>query len=499
MPYDFDVIVIGSGAGGATFAYACARAGKRVLLLERGQRYVTNGQPHNEQDTLIDKKPYSDQPVNINGERRRPYVGGGLGGSTALFGAALLRPCPGDFHPGQSYGKRLPRAVWDWPIDYEELEPHYTQAETLFAVAGCGADDFGPLGKPRQGFPGEALPLRPINRRLMAANRAFGLRPFRLPLAIDARRCLQCGDCAGYLCPTGARRSAAQLVDGDTGVNGLLQTMVNVEARSFHRDGAGRVDAVHVLDRPTGRAALYRAHRYALAGGAIGSPLLLLRSGINGPLIGRHYMFHLSPIVAGLFPQRTGGEETFIKQVGFADYYFGARHYHHKLGLIQSLPVPGPLMTAKAGGQQLPRALIRLLRGRMLPLAGIVEDLPNPANQVSLAPDGSAQLQHTFGEYDIERGRKLCRLMKQILKRAGALFCLSRPFPSGEHLAHQCGTLRMGTSPAHAVVDPDCRLIGHANVFVVDGSIFPTSLGVGPALTIIANALRVARLVTAEV
>jgi choline dehydrogenase-like flavoprotein len=499
MPYDFDVLVIGSGAGGATFAYACAHAGKRVLLLERGQRHMASGPAHDERATLIDKQPYSDQPVTINGQPERPYVGGGLGGSTALFGAALLRPSPGDFHPGRYYGERLPRAVWDWPIDYEALEPHYTQAERLFGVAGCGADDFGPLGKPRQGFPGEALPVRPINRRLMAANRAFGLKPFRLPLAIDARRCLQCGACAGYLCPTGARRSAAQLVDADAGASSRLQTLTHVEARSFGKDGAGRVDGVHVLDRTTGRPAFYRARRYALAAGAIGSPLLLLRSGMDGPLVGRHYMFHLSPIVAGIFPRRTGGEETFVKQVGFADYYFGTKNYAHKLGLIQSLPVPGPLMTAKAGGKHLPRGLIRLLRGRMLPLAGIVEDLPNPANRVSLTSDGSAELRHAFGAYDIDRGRKLGRLMKQILKRAGALFCLSRPFPSGEHVAHQCGTLRFGTRPADAVADSDCRLFGQPNVFVVDGSIFPTSLGVGPALTIIANALRVARVVAGEV
>jgi choline dehydrogenase-like flavoprotein len=498
MPYDFDVIVIGSGAGGGTFAAACARAGKHVLLLERGQRYVANGQAHDERATLIEKKPYSDQAVRVNGQPRRLYVGGGLGGSTALFGAALLRPSPADFHPGQAYGERLPRALWDWPIGYEDLEPHYTHAEKLFGVAGSVADDFGPLGKPRHGFPGEALPLQPINLRLMAANRKSGLRPFRLPLAIDRQHCLQCGDCAGYLCPTGARRSSGQLVDAVTAGDSRLQVMTGVEARSFSKDGAGQVEGVHVLDRATGRPACYRARRYALAGGAIGSPLLLLRSGIEGPLIGRHYMFHLSPIVAGLFPRRTGGDETFVKQVGFADYYFGTRRYAHKLGLIQSLPVPGPLMTAKAGARRLPRALVQFLRRRMLPLAGIVEDLPNPANRVSLAQDGGADLQHAFGPYDIERGRQLGRLMKQILKRAGALFCLSRPFPSDEHVAHQCGTLRFGRNPADAVADPDCRLFGHPNVFVVDGSIFPTSLGVGPALTIIANALRVARVVAGE-
>jgi choline dehydrogenase-like flavoprotein len=143
--------------------------------------------------------------------------------------------------------------------------------------------------------------------------------------------------------------------------------------------------------------------------------------------------------------------------------------------------------------------LLKFLRQRMLPLVGIVEDLPNPANRVSLGQDGRARLRYRFGAYDRERGRQLARLMKRILKRAGARFCLSKQFPSDEHVAHQCGTLRFGTDPAHAVLDPDCRMFGHRNLFVVDGSFLPTSLGVGPALTIIANALRVASIVTAEV
>jgi choline dehydrogenase-like flavoprotein len=275
--------------------------------------------------------------------------------------------------------------------------------------------------------------------------------------------------------------------------------MTGVEVERFVRDSRGQVDGVCVQDRATGQRSQYRARRYALAAGAIGSPALLLRSGVSGPQVGRHYMMHLSPIVIGIFLRRTGGVETYVKQVGFADYYFGTDDYAHKLGLIQSLPVPGPLMLAKSAPKRMPRALLQFLRRRMLPLAGIVEDLPNPANHVSLGPGGAAALHHTFDPYDLERGRCLRRLMGKILKHAGALFCLSRAFPSQEHVAHQCGTLRAGTDPSAAVVDPDCRMFDQPNVVVVDASFFPTSLGVGPALTIMANALRVADVVTKEV
>jgi choline dehydrogenase-like flavoprotein len=496
MLYDCDVIVVGGGAGGATFAHACARAGKSVQLLERGRKYVAEGPAPNERAMLIEKRPYDDRAVEVNGTARRLYMGGALGGGTALYGAALLRPSKDDFHPGKHYGDRIPRAIWDWPITYRDLEPHYAEAERLYGVAGCGDEDFGPLEKPGA-FPRQPLPLHPANLKLIAANRARGLRPFRLPLAIDPALCLRCGACAGYICPTGARSSSAQLVERAAADGLPLRVVTNVEAERLVLDGAGNVAGVSSLDRATGQRTVRRARRYVLAAGALTSPLILLRSGLDGPLIGRHYMMHLSPIVAGIFPRRNGADETFVKQVGFADYYFGTNRCPHKMGLVQSLPVPGPLLMAKTS-PLLPRPVLQLLRQRMLPLAGIIEDLPDPANRVSWGPDGQPRLRHRFGAYDIERGRRLSRLMARILKRAGAVLCLSKPFASDEHVAHQCGTLRFGRDPAHAVLDPDCRTFRHPNVFVVDASWFPTSLGVGPALTIMANALRVASIVTRE-
>jgi choline dehydrogenase-like flavoprotein len=498
MPYDCDVIVVGSGAGGATFAYACARAGKSVVLLERGSKYVPKAHTHDEQAMLIDKKPYDDRIIDVNGAAKQLYMGGVLGGSTALYGAALMRPSRDDFHPGKHYGRRIPRAIWDWPITYDTLEPYYSEAEKLYGVSGCHDEDFGPLQKPCHGYTSQPLPLHSINQRLIAANRQHGLRPFRLPLAIDPAHCLRCDACAGYICPNGARHSSAHLVERAVAQGLALRLKTNVEVQRLEIDGKGHATGVWVMDRTTGERTAYRARRYVLGAGAIGTPLLLLSSGAQEPLLGCNYMVHYSPIVAGIFPARTGAETTFVKQVGFADYYFGTRTFPHKMGIVQSLPVPGPLLMAKTAPPILPRRLVPFLRQRMLPMTGIIEDLPDPANRVWLGPNGQPRLRHHFGAYDQERGRRLSRLMVQILKRAGAVVCLSRQFASDEHVAHQCGTLRFGTSPAHAVLDPDCRMFQHPNVFVVDGSFFPTSLGVGPALTIIANALRVAAVVIGE-
>jgi choline dehydrogenase-like flavoprotein len=497
MQYDYDLIVVGSGAGGATLAYACAREGKRVLLVERGRKFELPGGTHDEQAMLIDKQPYDDRAVAMNGTVKRPYVGGVLGGGTSLFGAVLLRPSRDDFHPGKNYGRLLPRAIWDWPIAYDDLEPHYDEAERLYRVAGDHAQDVTPLQKPRQPYPQAGLPLHQVNQRLIAANRARGLRPFQLPLAIDSDRCLRCGPCAGYICPTGARRSSAHLLDAATACGSPLAVHSNVEVERLLRAGNGQVAGIQLRDRATGRRLERRARGYVLAAGAIWTPWLLMRSGICPPLLGRHYMFHLSPIVGGVFSAAGGADDSFVKQVGFADYYHGTKSFPHKLGIVQSLPVPGPLLLSKQA-PLVPRPLLHLLRKRLLPLAGIVEDLPDPANRVECNDDARPRIHHRFAAYDQERGRQLGRLMARILRRAGARLCLTQCFPSDEHVAHQCGTLRFGTDPKHAVLDRDCRLFGYPNVFAVDGSFLPTSLGVGPALTIMANALRVASVLVRE-
>jgi choline dehydrogenase-like flavoprotein len=498
LQYDYDVIVVGGGAGGATFAYACARAGKSVLLLERGSQYTPTSSMHDEQAMLIDKRPYDDREVDVNGRAKRLYMGGVLGGGTSLYGGALVRPSDQDFQPGKYYGKRIPRAIWDWPISYGDLEPYYTEAERLYGVAGRGEEDFGPLEKPAIGYPGEPLPLHPLNQRLIAANRVHGLRPFRLPLAIDSSRCLRCGVCAGYICPTGARSSSAQLLERAIaeGLPIKIQTQVEVE-RLVTEPRTGTTTIV-VRDRTSGRRAYYRARRYALGAGAIGSSLLLLRSGVDSPLIGRNYMMHLCSVVVGIYPHASKAESSFIKQVGFADFYFGTKKYPHKMGIIQSLPVPGPLMTAKMS-PFVPDPVRRFLRQRILPLAGLIEDLPNPANRVTLGPNGSVKLTHRFGKYDKARRRHLKPHIVKILKRSGAVYCISRHHPADEYVAHQCGTLRFGNDPSYAALDSDCRMFANPSIFAVDGSFLPTSLGVGPGLTIMANALRVAAKVVAEV
>ena len=492
MESDFDAIVIGSGAGGASFAHVCADARKSVLVIERGSRPDLRKETHNERNTLIDKRPYDNRLIEIDGSPRQLYMGGVTGGSMALYGGVLLRPSSDDFTPGKHYSQFLPKKQWEWPIGYDDLQAHYEEAENLLSVSALAKDDFSPLHAPKNIGNDSILPLAPINDRLIRSNRNHGLRPFRLPLAIDRQRCTSCPECAGYLCPHEARPSMFQLI-AKTEMSTYVHVLTRTEVERLVVGKQGKIDYLVIRDLDTGTRRRLRGKIYALAAGAIGSAAILLRSEIGGDMVGRNYMMHYSPITVGVFPKPTGAHELFVKQIGFADFYFGTPQLPHKMGIVQSLPAPGPLMLAKSGLSWLPYCVRSFLRKRMLPLAGIVEDLPCQANRVLLQRDGTIRLQHAFSDFDRLRGRELGRQMGRILKRCGAYQTVSRAFPSQEHVAHQCGTIRFGSDPKHAIVDRNCRMFGYSNLFVADGSVFPTSLGVGPSLTIVANALRIAR------
>jgi len=520
MGADFDIIVVGSGAGGGTLASACASAGKNVLLVERGGLTGFNNdaaalQPsslHDEFSTLIQKQPYDDRSIALNSRPAQLYMGGLIGGGTTVYGGALLRPHPADFSPGRYYAQRIPREVHDWPVSYESFEPWLKAAERLYRVADV-RDPRSP-GAPQDSSTVESLksdesavpavgrgviPLARINEKLIRSAWNAGLNPYRLPLAIDASKCLRCDNCAGFVCPTGARRSSGQLVRECINRGDSLTLKTHCEADQLERGVGGRLSGLWLKDRVTGSRVRYTAKRYILSAGAIGSAALLLKSGFDHPMIGRNYMMHYSPISIGLFLRSTGATQTFIKQIGSSDYYFGTRDLPEKMGIVQSLPAPGPWMMAKTGMKWVPHWLLNTLRSRMLPLVGIVEDLPNPDNRVSLNQSGTIQLRHQFSDYDRTRGAELSRRMSDLLKSTGAVHCVSGLRPSQEHVAHQCGTIRFGLSRDYAVADAECRLFDQPDVFVVDGSFMPTSLGVGPSLTIIANALRVAEIVASEV
>ncbi len=505
--YDCDIAVIGSGAGGGTLAACCAAMGKSVVLFERGgimSELLTPDGRQDEYRTVIAKQPYDDRTFRIGDHLARLYSGGVAGGGTAVFGGAMVRPEPGDFMPGRYYGDRLPLSVHEWPVPWESFQPWLERAERLYHVADLPAETKSPdsvLTESTESCAGsrQSLPLAEINQRLWKAAWQCGMNPRRLPLAIDSSRCLRCDQCAGFLCPTGARRTSFQLVQEAIAAGAQIQVRTKCEVQRIERSVAGRVGGLWIIDRLSEKRSFVRARRYVLAAGAIASSALLLKSGFEHPMIGRNLMMHYSPIATGLFPYRTDADRTFVKQLMFSDCYYGTSDLPEKMGIIQSLPAPGPQLLAKNGFAWMPQVVRKALRARMLPLVGIVEDLPDPANRVHVENDGTIRIEHQFSSYDRERGAALTRRMVHLLRTAGAWYCDAGRVPSAEHVAHQCGTLRFGNSPQHAVLDPECRVFGFPDLSVADGSFMPVSLGVGPSLTIAANALRIAERLCEEV
>jgi choline dehydrogenase-like flavoprotein len=299
MDADFDIIVIGSGAGGGTLASACAAAGKNVLLVERGgltpsaddRNFSSANGLHNEHSTLIQKQPYDDRSITLNENSARLYMGGLVGGGTAVYGGALLRPHPADFSPGRYYSQRIPREIHEWPLSFDSFAPFLAAAERLYHVTdvrdprspGSLSASASVSNQTLNGHESSAaettrslnakggIPLAPINEKLVRSAWTAGLNPYRLPLAIEASKCLRCDNCAGFVCPTGARRSSGQLVRESIDRGDSLTLKTQCEADQLERGGGGRLNGLWLKDRVTGSRVLYTAKRYVLSAGAIGS------------------------------------------------------------------------------------------------------------------------------------------------------------------------------------------------------------------------------------
>jgi choline dehydrogenase-like flavoprotein len=501
---DFDALVIGSGAGGGTAAWALSRAGKKVLLLERGPRFNDPHAMQDESEMLIRMRPFEDRDIWMNEKLRRLYVGGVTGGGTSLYGAVLLRPSPEDFLPGKWYSRYLSRQQWDWPISYHDLESYYEQAEDLYHVAAAVTDPMPHVGKRDKPFPQQPDKLVPISKKLARGIESRGYTPFSLPLAMDWATCLRCPSCPGYMCPTGARASSLNRCIEPAIRDHGLEIWDECEATELvHGAVKGgsdrRIKSVRVSRN--GETIDVSADTYVVAAGAIGTPVLLQRSGLGGQSdqLGRNYMYHDGGIAVGIYYHPTGAADKFAKQVGFTDLYFGTNDFPFKLGYAQALPIPGPLSIMDNLPFPLPERVARFMHSRMVTLAGSVEDLPQGMNRVELGRDGSIQIHHKFHQFDTFRAKFFKRELMKIMRASGAQLVVGATGEADEtHTAHQVGTARFGSDPDHAVLDKNCRIFGTENAYVVDGSFMPTSLGVGPALTIIANSLRVSDFILGE-
>ncbi len=485
----WDVVIIGSGFGGAMVAHRLVAAGARVLMLERGD-WVARGAAAWRADASLAFTPaYArDIPYRCDAGGHGKTIGGYacVGGPSVYFGGVALRFRAADFTGDRDV---VADSGARWPYDYAELAPWYDEAERLLGIAG---DDRGdPTAPPRaRPYDHAPAPLAAVSTQLRDAARARGLSPFHLPLAIDRARCIGCGTCDTFACAIEAKNDVATTLLRPLIARGLVLQPRTIAVRlEAERD---RVTRLHVVRRDTGAREVICAPRFVLAAGALGSAHLVLASRLDelSPArgaIGRHLMRHANAIVMGLY--RTPPERVFHKQLAIHDWYFGDGHGLGKLGGVQQMMTP-PVELVRA---HVPRPL-RPLAGLVEHATGllcIAEDQPRRENRVWVDwhirdAYGLPQLviEHAHSRRD-ERARDvLVGHARRLLAATGARLAVRHDVKT---FSHALGTLRMGD-----VVDRDGRFRGTANLWITDGSTLPLSAGVNPSLTIAATALRAA-------
>lgn len=506
----YDALIIGTGFGGSTVALKLARAGKRVLLLERGRWVDRDDSAWDPVAIQIERKYRGPTPYEVDERRGREvtYPDDAVGGKSVFYGAASFRLRERDFAAANRFDERTRARApsMDWPIGYDTLRPGYEEAERLIGIAGVAGAD--PTEPPRAGaYPAPPAPYGRTARRIAGAAERLGLRPFPIPLAINFQHangrpaCVLCMTCDLFPCKICAKNDLSVTVLKEAQRHGAV-IRDRVIARRLVMQGS-RVAAVECVDLE--RPATFRvsADLVVSSAGAISSAALLLASGLgtrepNGRLVGRYLMRHCAGIVIGIFPFRTNPERQFHKQLALTDFYFGRpdRQPAGPWGMIQALQTPPPEFIAHGAPYPFPIGAIGAQTVRFHAyLLCIAEDLPQAENRVEIDPSRTdahglplARVFHQYLPRDVAARRALYREAARILRKAGSLIRVRLPIHT---YSHAVGTCRFGDDPATAVLDPWCNFHGVPNLFVVDGSCFPSSGGVNPSLTIAANGLRV--------
>jgi choline dehydrogenase-like flavoprotein len=485
----FDIIIIGTGAGGGTIAHALADSQARILILERGD-FVPQEQENWDPEAVWKHRRYQtpERWLDERGGEFSPYTHYNVGGNTKFWGSVLYRLRREDFDTIEHVDGVSPA----WPIDYDTLVPYYEQAERLYHVHGERGID--PTEPPRGAFPHEAIPHSDGMAAIVERLRALGLHPSPLPLAI-LEGCVLCNTCNSFACRVHAKGEADVCCVRPALERPNVQLRTNSFARRLLTNGSGtRVEAVEV--EKDGETVRLESSLFIVACGAVNSAALLLRSANdkhpNGlanssGLVGRRYMAHLATMMQGFHPFRKNAT-VFQKTVAINDFYFRGPKSDYPLGQIQSQGRTHGVM-AQTVVPQVPLACYEWWVARGVDWLVMSEDLPNPDNRVTVDRDGRIQL--IYRPNNLEAHRMLVRETRRILRRLGFWIVMTHSHGS-RNTTHQCGTIVFGTNPRKSVLDPYCRSHDVENLFVVDASFFPSSAAVNPALTIAAQALRVA-------
>jgi choline dehydrogenase-like flavoprotein len=492
----YDVIIIGTGAGGGTLAHRLAPSGKRILLLERGGYLPREPENWDSAEVFLKERYLSGEEwIDKDGAPFRPHQQYFVGGNTKFYGAILFRLRERDFDEVRHYGGISPA----WPISYADLEPYYAQAEELYLVHGERGED--PTEPWASGpFPYPAVSHEPRIQELHDAFVSSGHQPFHLPVGVDlnetdpeAGRCVRCDRFDGFPCLTDGKadahvrcvRPALQLPN--------VKLLTHAKVERLEADAGGRSVREVVVDR-RGRTERFSADIVVVSCGAVNSAALLLRSGLaNGSgQVGRNYMAHINSGVIGI--SSTPNPTKFQKTLGVNDYYWGAEDSELPLGHMQMLGKSDRNILRAGAPWFAPGLALDYMAKHAIDFWLTSEDLPHPDNRVTLDRQGRIHLAKTY--HNEEAHKRLLKKLKGLMSHLGC----QQAIPSATILdqriplagvAHQCGTARFGTDPATSVLDVDCKAHELDNLYVVDTSFFPSSSAVNPALTAMANALRV--------
>ncbi|NUO56049.1 MAG: GMC family oxidoreductase [Hamadaea sp.] len=504
----YDVIIVGTGAGGGTLAAKLASSGKKILLLERGPWLPREPDNWDTGAVFVDGRYISpDIWYDHKGKAFQPQVHYYVGGATKLYGAALYRLREKDFGEIQHHGGLSPA----WPISYADMEPYYTAAEQMYQVHGNRGED--PTEPPTSGpYPFPAVAHEPRIQQLSDDLAAAGLHPFHAPCGVrlnEANRpysiCVKCAHCDGFPCPLHAKSDAEVFGVRPALTQPNVEMLTNAEAVRLETDATGRSVTTVVVEHE-GQEERYQGHIIVVSCGAANTAKLLLSSATdkhpnglaNGSdQVGRNYMFHDSQAVLAL--SREPNPTVFQKTLGVNDFYFSGPDFDYPLGNIQMIGKSEaemyrgekPLETKLA-----PSFSLRDIASHAVDFWLSTEDLPMPDNRVTLAPDGRVRL--AYSPSNKTAADRLYHQLKSMLKHLGMhedhlthRFAYMKTDIPIAGVAHQAGTCRFGNDPETSVLDADCKAHELDNLYVVDTSFFPSIGAVNPALTAMANALRV--------
>jgi choline dehydrogenase-like flavoprotein len=512
MATDYDIIIIGTGAGGGTLLHALAPTGKRILVLERGGFVPRELENWDTKAVNLDAR-YNTKEVwrDSGGQPLHPHTNYFVGGNTKFYGAALFRLRREDFGEIKHYGGVSPA----WPISYDELEPYYLAAERLYHVHGeRGVDPTDPPASGPYAYP--AVTHEPRIQQLHDDWARLGHKPFHVPLGImlDERQrwkspCIRCATCDGHPCLVNAKSDADVVCVKPALEHPNVTLLTDALVTRLDTNPSGREVTTVKVDR-IGAKEAYSASIVVVAAGAINSAALLLRSAndrhprglANGSdVVGRHYMGHVNSVLMAL--SKCPNPTVFQKTLALNDFYFGAEDWEFPMGHISFVgKLDGP--TLKAGAPAIaPGWTLDLMAKHSLDFWLTSEDLPDPENRVTL--DGKGNIVLSYRPNNVEAHRRLIEKLKSLMKRQTkcavhghecheGLF--SRNLFLGQQIplagvAHQNGTVRFGADLKTSALDTLCKAHEVDNLYVVDGSFFASSAAVNPALTIMANALRV--------